>query len=257
MDSQTKAAGGEQSQGPRRLMAGSPSMPDRRRIYLMRHAAVAYFDAEGRPLDPRHVPLAAAGREQAGAAAALLAEVVFDFALCSGLPRTLETARLVLGDRPLAVEEEARFKEVRAGRLAAVPAAEREQVIAYAYEHAEVPGAAFIGGERWADFQARVLAAWTELMARLVAEAGWRNLLVVAHDAVNRVLLAHVAGAGLAGLQAFEQDPACINLVEVDVESGGVRRAFLRAVNLAPYDPARIHDRLTVMEKIHRAYGAE
>jgi broad specificity phosphatase PhoE len=237
-------------------MAGSPSMPGRRRIYLMRHAAVSYFDADGQPLDPRHVPLTASGRQQARAAAALLAEVAFDFALCSGLPRTLETARLVLGDRLLAVEEDPRLREVRAGRLAAVPAGEREQAIAYAYEHAEVAGAAFIGGERWADFQARVLAAWAELMAGLVAREGWRNLLVVAHDAVNRVLLAQLAGAGLAGLQAFEQDPACINLVEVDVEGGRIRRAFLRAVNLAPYDPARIDDRLTVMEKVHRAYTA-
>ena len=33
--------------------------------FAVRHAAVAYFDAEGRPLDPRQVPLTSAGRQQA------------------------------------------------------------------------------------------------------------------------------------------------------------------------------------------------
>jgi len=231
-------------------MPASPRTALRRRIYLMRHAEVSYFDADGRPLDPRHVPLTDVGRRQARAAGAALAEVVFDLAVCSGLPRTAETARLVLGERDLPVREDARLKEVKAGRLDAVPADERERVIAYAYDGAEAMDAAFIGGECWIDFQQRVLAAW----AALVARDGWQDALVVAHDAVNRVLLSHVAGAGLPGLKAFEQDPACINMIELDVDAGQVRRAFLRAVNHAPYDPARIGNRRTVMERIFRAF---
>jgi len=227
--------------------------PARRRIYLMRHAEVCYFDAAGKPLDPRHVPLTPTGRSQAVAAAGMLAGVAFDLALCSGLARTLETARLVLGGRDLPVHEEGRFKEVKAGRLAAVSAEAREQAIAYAYDHAEAADAAFIGGERWVDFRQRVLAAWDAL----VAQEDWRNALVVAHDAVNRVLLAHVAGAGLASLKAFEQDPACVNVVELDVVAGRVQRAFLRAVNLAPYDLLRLDGQLMVMEKVFRAYAPD
>lgn len=231
-------------------MRGLPGTLCRRRIYLMRHAEVSYFDAAGKPVDPRHVSLTAAGREQARAAAELLAGVAFDAVVCSGLLRTEETARIVLGERAASLRHEPGFKEVKAGRLAAIPPDLREQVIAYAYDRAGEPAACFMGGERWCDLQARVLGAW----AKLFADDSWLTLLLVAHDAVNRIVLSHVTGGGLGGIKAFEQDPACVNIIEVDVDSIGVQRAFLRAVNLAPYDPARPGSHLTVMEKVYRLY---
>lgn len=231
-------------------MAGLPGTACRRRIYLMRHGEVCYFDAAGKPFDPRHVPLTAAGRRQAAAAASLLDGVALDAAVCSGLPRTEETARIVLGGRDLPLRHEPRFKEVRGGRLAAVPAERREQVIGCAYDGAHEPAASFMGGEPWSEVEARVLAAWHELFA----DDSWLTLLLVAHDAVNRVLLSHVTGAGLAGLKVFEQDPACLNIIEVDVRAGRPERTFLRAVNLAAYDPARPASHLTVLEKVLRQY---
>jgi probable phosphoglycerate mutase len=231
-------------------MAALPGTACRRRIYLMRHGEVVYFDADGRPLDPRHVPLTSTGQRQARAAADFLAEVEFDHALCSGLRRTLETAQIVLGPHAVPLHEDHRLKEVKAGRLKDIPPADRERTIAYAYDDASAPGAGFIGGERWVEFEQRVLAAW----AALLAGPPWRNLLLVAHDAVNRVLLSHIAGAGLAGLKAFEQDPACVNIIEADIIDGRAERAWLRAVNLCPGDPARLGGHLTVMEKIYRAY---
>jgi broad specificity phosphatase PhoE len=39
----------------------------RRRIYLMRHAEVAYFEVDGRPLRPEGVPLTREGENQARA----------------------------------------------------------------------------------------------------------------------------------------------------------------------------------------------
>jgi probable phosphoglycerate mutase len=39
----------------------------RRRCYLVRHGHVDYFDADGRPLDPRSVPLSNCGVQQASA----------------------------------------------------------------------------------------------------------------------------------------------------------------------------------------------
>ena len=231
-------------------MRGLPGTACRRRVYLMRHADVCYFDPAGRPLDPRHVPLTETGRRQAAAAADLLAAVAFDAAICSGLARTEETARIVLGGRDLCLRHEPSFKEVKAGRLADVPADMREQTIGHAYDQAHLPDASFMGGERWRDVQARVLAGWNELFA----DDSWLTLLLVAHDAVNRIILAHVTGAGLGGLKAFEQDPAGINIIEMDVDAGRVKRAFLRAVNLTGYDPARIGSHLTVLERVLRQY---
>ena len=58
----------------------------------MRHGAVDYVDAEGRPVAPDEVPLTAEGRAQAAAARELLSEIALDRVITSGLPRTLQTA---------------------------------------------------------------------------------------------------------------------------------------------------------------------
>ena len=84
--------------------------PMRRRLYLMRHGAVSYFGADGRPVDPDDVSLNDEGRAQAEAAHALLEGVAFDRVLASGLPRTLETARIVAPDS--ALEEWVELREI-------------------------------------------------------------------------------------------------------------------------------------------------
>ena len=91
----------------------------RRRLYLMRHAEVAYFDEQGLPLPPDDVPLTTEGRRQAETAARVLADVRLDRVLTSGLARTLETARLTAPD----VEPESwpELRELRAGRLREIP----------------------------------------------------------------------------------------------------------------------------------------
>ncbi|MGH3048958.1 MAG: histidine phosphatase family protein, partial [Gaiellaceae bacterium] len=58
--------------------------PARRRVYLMRHAQVRYFQG----VAAEDVQLTADGRRQAEAAAADLAPISFDRVVTSGLPRT-------------------------------------------------------------------------------------------------------------------------------------------------------------------------
>ena len=90
----------------------------RRRIYLMRHAQVAYFE-DGRPLRPDLVPLTETGREQARAAAELLAGIEFDRVITSGLPRTVETARIVAPTHE--PESWPELREIDSGRLGDIP----------------------------------------------------------------------------------------------------------------------------------------
>jgi probable phosphoglycerate mutase len=73
----------------------------RRRVYLMRHADVRYTDAQGRFVDPDTVSLTDEGRRQADGVREALAAIPFDRAVSSGLPRTVETAALVLAGRGL------------------------------------------------------------------------------------------------------------------------------------------------------------
>lgn len=207
----------------------------RRRLYLMRHGHVAYYDADGRPVNPKLAPLTERGREEARAAGALLAGVPLDRAICSGLPRTRETAELVVAGRGLAVEEAPAFLEIRAGRIATVPREDRERRYVYGFEGAGEEDASFAGGDRFTAVRDRVCAG----IERLVLEPGWTHLALVAHDGVNRMLLSWACGAGLAAMAAFEQDYGCVNILDVDVADGRVVRRLIRAVNVTPDNPAK------------------
>ena len=46
-----------------------PGTAARRRLYLLRHGHVAYYDAEGKPLNPKLAALTDRGRAEAQAAA--------------------------------------------------------------------------------------------------------------------------------------------------------------------------------------------
>ena len=82
----------------------------------MRHAAVAYFAADGLPSIRRRSPLTPEGREQATKAGKALAGVELDRVITSGLARTVETAQIVAPGREPETWPE--FEELRPGRLA-------------------------------------------------------------------------------------------------------------------------------------------
>ncbi|WP_271408029.1 histidine phosphatase family protein [Pseudomonas sp. Q1-7] len=221
----------------------------RRRCYLVRHGHVDYFDGQGRPLDPREVALSRAGTQQAWALGQVLQDVRFDRVLCSDYPRARQTLDLLLQGNQLPVESMPELREIRAGRLREIPAeALREQVVG-AYRSAGDAGARFLGGERWDDFQRRVLSLFFELLQ----DPDWDSALIVSHDAVNRVLLGWAAGLGLAGIAAFEQDTACLNVLDIDMRGDQVLGALIRTLNFTPYDPHKAGIHRTVLENLFQA----
>jgi broad specificity phosphatase PhoE len=217
----------------------------RRRIYLLRHAEVAYFDEAGRPLPPDDVPLTAAGRAQAEAAGAALAGVRFDRVLTSGLRRTEETARLVAGPGPR-VEAWPELREIAPGRLADIPEEELEAAFLGVFRGVVQGERRFLGGERVDELLDRVLGA----LGRLLADPGWDTVLAVLHGGVNRAVLSFALTGRRQFLGAFEQAPACINVLDVD----GAGEFVVRAVNVTPWDPAYLAGRTTTMEELWSQY---
>ena len=209
----------------------------RRRIYLMRHAAVAYFE-DGRPLQPDRVPLTDEGREQALAAAALLDGIGFDRVVTSGLPRALETARIVAPT----VEPESwpDLREIESGRLTDIPEDEIEQEFVNAWRDVVPEEARFLGGETIGSLLDRVLAA----VERLLGDREWDVLLAVLHGGVNRAILSYALTGGRALLGNLEQAPACINVLDVGDDW------VVRAVNIAATDPVHSRGRLRTMEEL-------
>jgi len=218
----------------------------RRRIYLMRHADAAYFDASGgRVPDPHTVPLTPKGREQALAMADWLNPVNFDRAICSGLPRTLETAMIVLGGRDLALEIAPGLAEIRGAGLSE-RAGLSPSDYAYAMFRAGDPGATFAAGEAFKAFRDRVLPPFIDILQ----DQAWTNLLLVCHGGTNRAILTWFLGLGLDSFGQFEQDSCCLNILDFDqmAASDIIVRRIVRALNLTAQDTAKTGSRMLSLE---------
>jgi len=223
--------------------------PDRRRIYLLRHAEAAYIGPDGTPVaDTRVAGLTANGRAQARTQAAVLAEVEFDRAICSGLVRTVETAGIVLEGRTRpALEVVPALAEIEGGgRHQQIDDFERWLAhVANPWAEGARADGRFLGGERFADFEARVVPAFEAL----VRDASWRTLLIVAHGGVNRLLLNHVMNLPWQGAVSVEQDACCINVIDVDRGREAPARYLIRGVNITGYNQSKAGIVLTDMEK--------
>ncbi len=225
----------------------------------MRHGHVDYFAREVR--DAGHtdlVPLTPLGREQAKASGAALSHVRFDLALSSGLPRTRETAEIVLAANAdtahLTLGVDAGLVEIKgSGKVMAKSREELAARMAFEFDQAAQPGARMMGGDVFADVQERA----TDAIKRLLAQPAWHTALVVAHEGVNRLVLSWMTGNALKGVQAFEQDLACINILDFDLvprEDGSVgtqiARSMIKAVNITPYNFVKHGMNLTSLEAI-------
>ncbi|MEZ6000621.1 histidine phosphatase family protein [Hyphomonas sp.] len=222
-------------------MSALPGTTGRRRIYLMRHGFVDYTSEEvRRTRDPSIVSLTPEGEEEARSAGVALSEVHFDLAICSGLKRTRQTAEIVLAEHPDApeLEVEERFQELRSGQYINFNSAEHlAATMTFLFEQAGEPDAEFLpGGEKFSDAMVRIMDGLTDLLRR----PGWATALVVAHEVVNRMVLASVIGAPLGASAGFEQDTGCVNIIDFDLvpdESGNrtkIERGMIKAVNLTP-----------------------
>ena len=220
----------------------------RRRIHLFRHGDVSYVDDAGnRVADSRAVPLTDWGREQAAGMRSFMDGVDVDKIICSGLPRTVETANGIFGDRSLDIEIDPAFEEIRSdqNRYQNLPSLNE---VAYAFAKAHEPGASYGGGEVFAEVEARIVGA----MNRLIADPNWKSLALVAHGGVNRTLLGWASGAGLKGFSTFEQNTCCVNIIDIDThaDTGAHTRTLIRGINITAYDPAKRDVHLTALETI-------
>jgi probable phosphoglycerate mutase len=223
-----------------------PGTDARRRVYLMRHGEVAYFDSNGDVVHPKYVQLTEAGRQQAQAANAMLHGIALDRAITSGLPRTMETAQLALSGHDLDIEVRENLKELRSGGSRGKSYEEVRSAFTGAMADAAVPGARFAGGDLFSEFYDRV----TGEFERILREPGWRRLLIVAHEGTNRMILGWATGGGLATVQAFEQDPGCINVIDADVVADSIERRYIKLMNATPINHPKDGNYLTSMEQV-------
>jgi broad specificity phosphatase PhoE len=213
----------------------------RRRIYLMRHAQVRYFEG----VHPHEVQLTDEGRAQAEAAANALRNVRFDRVITSGLPRTVDTARAVAPD--LEIEANPELREIESGELRGLDPEVVQEMMTAAFRGVVPNETQFLGGETIGELFDRV----TPELDALLADDDWDVSLLVLHGAVNRAILSRALTGDRVFLGAFEQAPGCINVLDVDPAGSFV----VRAVGYTPYDP--VHERAprtTTMEQLWQEY---
>jgi probable phosphoglycerate mutase len=222
--------------------------PKRRRIVLLRHGEVNYF-VDGRPVPPPEARLNAEGRMQAASAAQLLADIDFDRAIATGLSRTMETAQIVLASRNLAIEVVPELQEIRGGRMVDLPRDELRRVFLNSMTHHLAEDSQFLLGERFGDFWNRVVPAFRSI----VDNPNWQNVLIVAHGAVNRAILADVLHAPIETMGHIEQDAGCVNMIDIDERGYGV----IRLLNYTPYNSSKLGMELTTMERYFLEFPRE
>ena len=183
------------------------------RVLLVRHGETPW-NAEGRYQGQTDIPLSALGEEQAQKLGVRLADVAITRAISSPLLRAHRTAELALGpERESMLTTDAGLQEIHhgdwEGKLAhEIADADGERFAAWrsAPESVLMPG-----GESLDHVLDRAWPALQRVCANLRDDD---MLLVVAHDAVNRVLLCQVLGIPLARLWGFRQAPTTLNLLE-------------------------------------------
>ena len=187
------------------------------RLLLVRHGETPW-NAEGRYQGQTDIPLSAVGEDQARKLGMRLADVSITRAIASPLSRARRTAELALGaTRESMLTIDAGFSEIHhgdwEGKLAGeIAEADGERFAAWR----NTPESVLMPGGESLD---HVLdRAWPALQRACAGLGDNDMLLVVAHDAVNRVLLCRILGIPLSRLWGFRQAPTTLNLLE----GGGV-----------------------------------
>jgi broad specificity phosphatase PhoE len=227
------------------------STTNRRRVFLMRHGSVTYFDESGKPFLPETVALNEQGRAQASAAGQAFAthDVRFDRVIVSGLPRTVETARRVLAEtgQDIAIDTWPELEEIRGGRLSTIPDADLRAAFTGAFEGMVSEDKRFLGGESVGELMDRIHPAIT----RLRADPEWDTVLLVLHGGVNCAILSLALTGQRMFLGGLAQTAGCINALDVGTDDADW---VVRFVNYAPPAPLQGESRSTTMEALFEQY---
>ena len=212
-------------------------------ILLARHGETAW-NREGRYQGHTDVPLSDSGEAQARNLGKRLKDLPIHKAVCSPLSRANRTAQLVLGDRAVTLETDDGFKEISHGGWEGKLAGEIQASHPEMFEKwRRTPPPHLTAGPGAESLQQVLDRAWPALERATHGLGPDDTLLIVAHDAVNRVLLCEVLGMPLERLWSFRQAPTSLNALS------GPDLARLQVVRLNDSD----HVAPLFKEAVHRA----
>lgn len=220
-------------------------LPDHRlkqgcRLLLVRHGETEW-NRLSRFQGQIDIPLNDNGKAQAEKAATFLKDVAIDFAITSPLSRPKETAQAILQHHPgVALGEAPDLKEIGhglwEGKLEHEIQAEYGEALKQwqlAPETVQMPE-----GENLQQVWDRGVAAWQAIVREAAPQS---TGLVVAHDAVNKVILCQVLGLQPKDIWAIKQGNGAVTVV--DYPQGLAGPPTLQALNITTHFGQGVIDR--------------
>lgn len=190
------------------------------RLYLARHGQICGFE---RMTTNGHtdVDITETGVIQMNSLAERLRLVEINAIYATGLKRTEKGARIIGQYHTVPIKTKPELKEIFFGDWEGMPLEEIER--AYPGEldkrYADIAGYRPPNGENMADVSKRVLGCLKEILSE---EAG-KNILIVAHGGVNRLIICDALGLPVKSLFNIQQDYGCLNIIEYYPENRLVR----------------------------------
>ncbi len=220
----------------------SPRPPHNQlRMLLVRHGETDW-NREGRFQGIKDIPLNDRGREQADKAATYLKAVQIDKAVSSPMLRPKETAEIILQHHPhITLETDPELCEIGhglwEGKLETEIEAAYPGLLAQwktAPETVQMPE-----GENLQQVWDRAVAAWTAIATRF-SSGDPKTVLVVAHDAVNKVILCSLLGLDPKDIWAIKQGNGAVTVI--DYPQGADSQPIIQTLNLTTYLSSGILD---------------
>lgn len=183
-------------------------------LFLVRHGATAANERRPYVLQGKGVdlPLNENGQRQAAAVGRLLREFRIHHVFSSPLQRAEQTASAIAAPHGLPVNAIDRLHECDVGEWEGLDwETIQQRHPEAARKFLDSPGDhPYLGGESYRNTLDRVLPAVSELLDRHVGQ----NIVIVAHNVVNRVYLAHVLGTDLNRAKAIPQSNGAVNFIK-------------------------------------------
>ncbi|AFY78134.1 fructose-2,6-bisphosphatase [Pleurocapsa sp. PCC 7327] len=213
------------------------------RFLLIRHGETQW-NRESRFQGIRDIPLNDRGREQAQRAAEFLKDVAIDFALSSPMLRPKETAEIILQNHPnVSLDLQERLTEICHGLWEGKLETEIESEFPgllrqwkEAPETVQMPE-----GENLQQVWDRAIANWNDLVKYYANSPEPRTGIVVAHDAINKVILCYLLGLQPANFWNIKQGNGGVSVI--DYPDGAEGMPVLQAINITTHLGSGILDK--------------
>ncbi len=205
------------------------------RLLFIRHGETQW-NRESRFQGIRDIPLNENGKNQGQKAADFLKEININFGVSSPLLRPKETAEIILQYHPdITLDLREPLTEICHGLWEGKLESEIEanfpgmlQQWKEAPETVQMPE-----GETLQEVWDRAVACWQEIVKNYSNDSNPKTGIVVAHDAINKVILCELLGLNPANFWNIKQGNGCVSVI--DYPKGVDGHPVLQAINITTH----------------------